>query len=465
MADPKAVRQAVERHVRVYEAKSEKMPGGGDAHLFFIMAAPGELEARVAAIRTDIQAIDPELLVVVRHEGGEDTILIVPRPPPPPRRLVLHGVLFVLTLLTTVLAGDLLWQGFSQPPDHDPWGALFEPENLLQGLLTFSLPLLAILAIHESAHFIAARRHGMRPTLPFFLPVPPGLGMPIGTLGALINLRDPMPHRKALFDVGLSGPLAGFAAAIPILLIGLALTNAAAIPVPDVGRPEVQADVPFTLESGSPGQTILRITDPAPGTFSFNVTAPADQGDWAYRVEAAIETEDGPRAETADGVLAPGAAERRTFTIPAGATVALLTITWDSGLLHFGDPLFVWLLNLAGFGSGNVLTHPTWIAGWVGILVTGLNLLPLGQLDGGHVARAVLGDRMKLLAYGAMGLLVFLTLQYQAWFLFTLLLLVMGIQHPPPLDERSPLGRGRTILAWVALAVLVLTFVPVPFHS
>jgi membrane-associated protease RseP (regulator of RpoE activity) len=273
-----------------------------------------------------------------------------------------------------------------------------------------------------------------------------------------------MPHRKALFDVGVSGPLAGFVVAIPVLILGVMLTNAAAVPVPDLGRPQVAADVSYMLETGTPGQTLLRIQDAKPGTISFNVTAPADRGDWAYHVLAAVEMEDGLRTEEADGALAPGHSERRTFAIPDGAVAASLLITWESGLLQFGDPLLVTGLAWAGFASDNVLTHPMWIAGWVGLLVTGLNLLPLGQLDGGHVARAVLGNRMRVVSYAAMGLLVFLTLQYQAWFLLTLLLLVMGIHHPPPLDERSPLGRGRLILAGLALAVLILTFVPVPFH-
>jgi membrane-associated protease RseP (regulator of RpoE activity) len=346
------------------------------------------------------------------------------------------------------------------------WRGLLVPDNLLQGLATYALPLLLILGVHEAAHFIAARRHGLRPTLPLFLPLPPGLGPPIGTLGALVSLRDPMPDRKALFDTGVSGPLAGFAVAIPILLLGVMLTNSAAMPVPDIGRPTVGADVPVTVDARTPGATFLSVVSPAPGTMTFNLTAPRDRGDWPYHVEATVWTPEGPRTDAADGTLAPGRSERRTFAIPEGATEATLRVTWDAGLLHFGDPLLVLLLQTIGFGSSEtLLTHPTWVAGWVGLLVTGLNLLPLGQLDGGHVARAVLGERMRIFSYAAMALMVFLTLQYQIWFLFTLLILVLGIHHPPPLDERTPLGRARMVWAVVAAIVLAITFVAVPFHA
>jgi len=101
------------------------------------------------------------------------------------------------------------------------------------------------------------------------------------------------------------------------------------------------------------------------------------------------------------------------------------------------------------FHNDGYLTHPTFFAGWVGLLVTGINLLPASQLDGGHVARAVLGERMKWAAYAAVAGLVYLALRFQSWMLMAIFILLMGVQHPPPLNDRTGLDLKRKVLAAV----------------
>jgi membrane-associated protease RseP (regulator of RpoE activity) len=169
------------------------------------------------------------------------------------------------------------------------------------------------------------------------------------------------------------------------------------------------------------------------------------------------------RQDQATGSLKPGASERRSLTLPNGTRSAELKVSWDDGLLRLGDPLLVQLLDRV-FHNEGYLTHPTFLAGWVGLLVTGINLLPAGQLDGGHVARAVLGERMKYVAWAAVGLLMMLAFLFNSWLLMALFVLFMGIQHPPPLNDRTKLDTKRIVLAALVLVVFILTFVPVPIQ-
>jgi membrane-associated protease RseP (regulator of RpoE activity) len=458
------LRRLVERHFRVYDSSEEAHRGQVAARLYCIVVKPDEFDARFAAFRDELKAADPEALAFVRREGGEDILFVADRPPASPRRLRIHVVLFLLTLLTTVTAGAIYWHGYADPDKAWSWSVLWSPVHLGWGFLTFALPLLLILGIHETAHFVAARRHGLRATLPFFLPVPPML-MPIGTLGAFISMKDPLPDRRALFDVGASGPLAGFLVAVPVILLGAWLTGAVGQPLPDLGRPEIAMDVPAAaFDQSESGKTIVHLTGLGGNatTLSFEVTAPPDATDaWPYMAQADLETDGRPRTEKVKGTLDPGASERRTLTLPAGTQEATLTFTWEDGLLRFGDPLLVVALDHV-FHNDAYLTHPTFFAGWVGLLVTGINLLPASQLDGGHVARAVLGDRMRWAAYAAVGGLVYLALRFQSWILMAVFILLMGVQHPPPLNDRTGLDAKRKVLAAVVLVVFALTFVPRP---
>jgi Zn-dependent protease len=456
------LRRLVDRHFKVYDAQEEPIRGAVAARMYFIQVRPEEFDARFAAFRDQLRALDPEALAFVRREGGEDILFVAERPPASPRRLAIHTGLFLATVLTTVTAGALYWHGYQDADRGWDWSVFWSPVHLGWGFLTFALPLLLILGIHESAHYIAAKRHGLRATLPFFIPVPPVL-MPIGTLGAFITMRDPLPDRKALFDVGASGPIAGFIIAVPVLLLGAWLTGSVAEPLPDLGRPSVELDALHDADEEATGKTVLRIANGTTGNVSFAVTAPEDaEGRWEYKAKAVVRMADGEdRTDTYTGRLRAGEAERRSLDLPEGNRGATLTLTWDDGLVRFGDPLLVLALDQA-FDTDDYLTHPTFFAGWVGMLVTGINLLPASQLDGGHVARAVLGDKMRWAAYAAVAALLYLFVMFQAWLIMALFILLMGVQHPPPLNDRTTLDTKRKVLAAVVLIIFALTFVPRP---
>ena len=456
------LRRLVDRHFKVYDAQEEALRGRVAARLYFLQVRPEEFDARFSAFRAELRTADPEAIAFVRREGGEDILFIADRPPASPRRLTIHMVLFLLTLGTTVTAGALWWNGYTNAGGETDWSVLWDPVALGWGFLTFALPLMLILGIHETAHYVAARRHGLRATLPFFLPVPPIL-MPIGTLGAFISMKDPLPDRKALFDVGASGPIAGFLVAVPVLVLGAWLTGVVAEPLPDLDRPDLVVDALHTRDDTATGKTVIHIANGSTDVVTVSVTAPEDVDDrWSYKAKAVIAMADGSeRTDSMSGRLDAGESERRTLTLPDGARDATLTVTWDDGLVRFGDPALVLLLDQA-FENDGYLTHPTFFAGWVGMLVTGINLLPASQLDGGHVARAVLGDRMRYAAYAAVGALIYLALRFESWMLMAVFILLMGVQHPPPLNDRTALDLKRKVLAGAVLVIFALTFVPRP---
>lgn len=455
------LRRLVERHFRVYDVSEEGTRADVVARLYCIVVKPEEFDAKFAAFRVELKAADPEAIPFVRREGGEDILFVAARPPATPRKLTIHVVLFLLTVVTTVTAGAIYWHGYQDVDKAWSWDVLWSPTHLAWGFVTFALPLLLILGVHETAHFVAARRHGLRATLPFFLPVPPML-MPIGTLGAFISLKDPLPDRKALFDVGASGPIAGFLIAVPVIILGAWLTAMVAMPLPDIGRPEISADTLHAVDHPESGKAVLRLIN-ASGTVSFLVSAPPDvAGEWDYTAKADLLQSDGSRrTQDVSGTLGVGEAQRRTITLPNATQQATITFTWEDGLIRFGDPLLVVALDTV-FDNDDYLTHPTFFAGWVGLLITGINLLPASQLDGGHVARAVLGDKMRYAAYVAVAALVYLALRFQSWMLMAVFILLMGVQHPPPLNDRTGLDLKRKVMAGVVVLVFALTFIPRP---
>lgn len=460
MLDPETLRRMVERHFRIYDARDESHGGHVAAHLFFIMFPPAEFDRRFEAFRAELRAADRELLAFVRHEGGEDILFVADRPPASPRRNRLHLGLFLATIVTTVLAGALYWGGYRDVEKAFQWSVFWSPEHLLWGLVTFAFPLMLILGVHELAHYVAARRHGLRATLPFFIPIPPPL-MIFGTLGAFISLKDPLPDRRALFDVGASGPIAGFLVALPVILLGSFLTGSVGEPVPDLHRPELDAGWEHTLDVQGSGHAALTFHNVTAGIVAFSIQAPTDVDDWSYTATAHVVANGTAQTESFKGDLAAGAVERRTLTMPANVTAARIDIEWDDGLARFGDPLLILAIDRF-FDNDGYLAHPTFFAGWVGLLVTGINLLPASQLDGGHVARAVFGDRMKYLAYASVAGLLYLAFQFQSWMLMAILILFLGVQHPPPLNDRTDLGLKRKILAGFVLLLFALTFIPRP---
>ena len=302
---------------------------------------------------------------------------VVRRPPPPQRRVWLHILLLGLTLLTTTLFGGLfaapLPEGDAVPP---VWQLLLHPTLLLRLLLhpmvlgaglAFSLPLLFILLTHELGHYLACRAHRLDATLPYFLPVPFG----IGTLGAFIRIRSPIATKRELLDVGAAGPLAGFVVALPVLIAGIALSQ--------------------------------------------------------------------PVAE-----------------LPSG------------GYVVFGEPLvfklFGRLLHPSLAQGGDLLLHPTGFAAWFGLLATALNLLPFGQLDGGHITYALFGPWQRRVAWPLLAALVALGFVWSGWWVWAAIALAMGVRHPWVPDEGIPLDPRRRLVAWLALIVFALCFTPEPIR-
>ncbi len=313
-----------------------------------------------------------------------DDVLVRTRPRSPfPTANVL---LFLATVATT------LWMGFQYAPPPVPAVTL---PNVVRGGFPFAGSLVAILFTHEMGHYVLARRYGVRATLPYFIPVPFGAG----TLGAVIRMRSPIPSRRATLDIGAAGPLAGLAIAIPLLFLGLSLSE-----VKEVG------------------------------------------------------------AAAASG----GSALQSPFTMVRAllAHEPLQGATGDAAI--FGDSALTWLAGRLVFGAlppgHDVLLHPIALAAWLGLLVTTLNLVPLGQLDGGHVLYALLGRRRaraagRVVSAGLLAAGIFWTWSWLVW--WALSRFVIGLGHPPALEE-EPIGPGRKAIAWLSLALFLATFVPVP---
>jgi membrane-associated protease RseP (regulator of RpoE activity) len=352
-AEVESLRAVVAGHFSVYGVVVTPL-----ALTFQVRPPDRGVDAPFDALR---QALVPRGYVpTVTQEKGETLVHIQRRPPARFTRLQVNLLLLILTVLTTVFFGGAWnWAEYA----GTPWLSL---ESIGWGAVFFSIPLLTILGSHEMGHYVVSRRHHVQASLPFFLP----FGPPLGTFGAFISMRDPIPSRRALLDIGVSGPLVGFAIAIPVTLVGLALSSASSVPPPssDTGQ-LIQPSLLFQL---------LTQFFPLPDAF---------------------------------------------------------------------------------------VMHPLAFAGWVGLFVTAINLLPAGQLDGGHVARALLGRRQFYVSWGAVLALfgIALVTQYPGWFLFGFLILMLGVRHPPPLNDLTDLDSPRKLVGIVAIVILVSTFVPVPF--
>ncbi len=356
------VRAAVASYFPVYETRV-----GPQSVLFAVHIDRAQLDPKFDALRQELSRLG--YIPILRREAGEEFVEVVRRPKLGPRRPWINLVLLAATIATTVFAGTMIWLTYRG-------GTVLGPTDVAYGALYFAAPLMAILGVHESAHYLVARRRGLDASLPYFIPIPPPYIL--GTFGAFVSMREPFPDRKALFDVGAAGPLAGFAMSIPISLAGLALSvHAPVIPASYCG--------PSIL-----GQSY--------------------------------------------------------------------------GNLLLGPSLF-WTLLSAFFPSSIVSLHPLALAGWVGVLVTAINLLPAGSLDGGHVFRALAGDRARYVSYAAALSLFVLGFFYVGWFLFAIIVLVLGLRHPPPLNDVTHLDGKRYAMGALVVGILVSGFVLVPLSA
>lgn len=289
----------------------------------------------------------------------------------------LHIVLFILTFLSTLSAGALQ-QGIN---------IIKTPGRIIEGL-PFAGTLMTILLCHELSHYFASKKNHTKATLPYFLPAP----TLFGTFGAFIKMKSPIITRKALVDIGASGPIAGFIISVAACIIGLSVSKV--IPLP-----------------------------------------------------------------------------------PAAA---------GEGALSLGDSILFSFLSRMVIGATpehyDILLHPVAFAGWIGLFITSLNLIPIGQLDGGHIAYAILGERHRYVSRFLVGLLAIFGLlgiysQFSAsqslsifsglevWFVWAVLLLILGIKHPPVQYWESPLDPRRMIMGLLSLVIFIITFIPAPFKG
>jgi membrane-associated protease RseP (regulator of RpoE activity) len=302
----------------------------------------------------------------------------------PLRKILLHLLLFAATFFTTTLAG-VQWM------NKNP----FDLNNIWLGL-PFSISILLFLTAHEFGHFFAARFHNVRTTLPFYIPVPPMFVNPFGTMGAVIRIRSEIKSRKALFDIGIAGPLAGLAVTFIIFFYGIATM---------------------------PGKEFI------------------------YQIHP----------------------EYIGKALPDGG------LTFGSSLFFYAVSNIISLQQY--FPPMNEMYHyPYLCAAWFGLLVTALNLIPVGQLDGGHILYSLLGKKQGRIARGFLIVLVLISLsgflpffsessETMGWLLWVAILFFIIKPDHPPVATEEPLDNSRKLLGWTTLAFFVFIFTPIPLMN
>jgi membrane-associated protease RseP (regulator of RpoE activity) len=348
-------------------------------------------------LREDLTGASPEVQraiqewpasVYLHHEDGRTQVALVYHVKDERGRGPwIHLALFAATLVTTLGAGALMvgLDPFATEIFRLGQMAIPYPSGLSLTALAvgapFALPFMGVLLAHEMGHYLAARHHRVRATLPYFIPFPPYFSI-IGTIGAFIRLKGPTIRRSVLFDVGAAGPLASFALSLPLLAIGLALSQV----VPGRGT----MSTPFVIQFA--GQPVWLGNSVVTHVFAL--------------------------------MFAPGT-----------------------------------------LGAAPILLHPLALVGWLGLFVTALNLLPLGQLDGGHILYALApkhqgrAARLFILALLPLG---FLWWGWWAWAALIAILHRGRMNHPTVVQPEKSIGKVRSVLGWILILIFFLTFIPVP---
>jgi len=336
---------------------------------------------------TPILRYDPAWTDETEQVGQDDIValhIVSGTAPKSEDRPLINLILFLLTLVSTFLAGSINSGG----NQAESISELFSLQNLWTGW-PFACTLLGILTAHEFGHYFAARYHKVAVTLPYFIPMPITF---LGTLGAFIRMKEPVPDLRKLFDIGVAGPLAGLVLAIPLLFFGLSTSPVMVANFVEGGMLE--------------GNSILY-----------------------YYAKIMVFGQALPNPITGEDVF----------------------------------------MNQVTFGA------------WIGLLVTALNLLPVGQLDGGHTVYALFSGRARIINIGmliVMGLLavagleslqaqypVLVNFGFSGWFLWIgMILFVIGPFHPPALDDVTRLDHKRRLIGYLIIVIFILTFVPVPMR-
>jgi len=313
-----------------------------------------------------------------RREAVGDSHWEIPLPPPRRRPWLIPLGLFLATCQCVYVVGLQTFDGvtrFDEATQRLVTTAVTPAENRHAALL-YTLGVLGVLGTHELGHFLQTLRYRVHSSYPLFIPVPPPVSL-FGTMGAVIFQRSSNSDRRSLFDIAISGPLAGLVVAIPLICYGL-----------------------LTCE--------VTPLQPSQGFRSFG-----------------------------EPLLMQGL-QRLLRPYPDG---------WTS-----------WL-------------NPPLYAGWFGLFITALNLLPIGQLDGGHLLHCLLPRTARFWSRRIYWLLaatvlvggLFFDQRLFMWLMLLVLLRFMGIEHPPTLDDTVPLGKTRIVLGWLTLAFIIIGFTPIPF--
>ena len=329
------------------------------------------------------------------EDGSEIIVLLKGIVEPKPSNPWINVILFILTGISVIVAGTIFY--YQGPLTTDLNQLLPHLLPTLYRGMAFAASLLAILLAHEFGHYLAARYHGSAVTLPYFIPFP---FSPFGTMGAFIQLKEPPKNKRILLDIGIAGPLAGLAIAIPLLFLGLYLSQIDKLPLFLLQGQSIQLE----------GNSLLYLI------MKFIIF-----GEW----------------------------------LPAPANFAGL------------QPIIYWLRYFftgqpAPYGAVDVLLHPVAWAGWAGLLITALNLIPAGQLDGGHILYALFGKKSRVVLPFILIALIILGTVWSGWWLWAFLIFLLGRAHAEPLDQITPLDSRRKALAVFGLVVFVLVFTPIP---
>lgn len=328
------IKSSVESHFRIKDVHVE------DKELYFIVYT----YSRGQFIEL-VESLDKiGYLPFIDEFENEYKIKIVNKPEKGKSRIHINLLLFFITFITTISAG-YLFEG-----------------SIIDGV-AFAVAIMAIIGTHETAHYFATKKHGIKATLPYFIPAPPI----IGTFGAVINIKSAIPHKNALFDLGVSGPIAGIMVTIPVLIVGFSLSHIA------------------LLQPGS-----LTFYPPLLMQLIINFTIPK---------------------------------------IPPGYDLYM---------------------------------HPVAFAGWVGIIITMLNLMPVAVLDGGHISRSLFNEKNHYYISIA-GIIVTITL---GWYVMAILMAVFILfvtrKHPGALDNVTKISRNRKIVSVLVLVIFILCLSPMP---
>ncbi|PJF32354.1 MAG: site-2 protease family protein [Candidatus Thermofonsia Clade 1 bacterium] len=320
---------------------------------------------------------------LLRRKGNLDLVILIEGTIQPRRinsPVWLHIALLLLTIITATLSGAQ-FQGAALNMRALQRGDLSSLGTVIQAGAPFALTLLLILGVHEMGHYFAARRHKVDVTLPYFIPFPFFL---LGTLGAVIFIKSPLNNRKALFDVGISGPLAGFVVALIAYIIGLFLPPSGVNSLLLQGVGNERIGMPILLQG---------------------------IGD----------------------ILRPDLLQ--TYS---GRNISSLSVF--------------------------VARQPIAFAAWFGMLLTVLNLLPIGQLDGGHVMYTLFGEAAWTIAVITFAVMIFLGLTiFPSLLFFALLAFLTGLRHPPPGDDITPLDPRRKLIGYATIVLFFLIGTATPF--